>query len=50
MFQAYRLRTRILYHILRKSNDDGNEQTLHHLIRNGYDHRRNQDVLTNQVQ
>ena len=50
MFQAYRLQTRILCHILRRSNDGGNEQTLRRSIRNGYDHRQNQDVSTNQVQ
>ena len=49
MFQAYHLQTRIPCHISRKSNDDGNEQTLSHSIRNDYDHRQNQDVLTNQV-
>ena len=49
MFQACRLQTRILYHILRKSNDDGNERTLRHLIHSDYDHHQNQDVLTNQV-
>ena len=50
MFQAYRLQTRILCHILRRSNDGGNEQTLRRSIRNDYGHHRSQDVLTNLVQ
>ena len=48
MFQACRLQTRKLYHILRKSNGDGNERTLRHLIHNDFGDGRNRYELNDE--